>query len=212
MLISFVGGEGSGKSVQCAKLGEHLIGLGYNITRCADPHGEFRQMLLNPERREVCPRTEVFLFMAGRADIFHYKAIPALEKGGIVLYEQCIDASTVYQGHARGLGTEWVKKLNNFATKGIKPDITFLYDIEIGSRKVETGEFKEFDKIERLGAEFHQKVREGYLSLAKEEPERFRVIPFVEGDFDGMQAQAKKAVDDFIEHFAIRDKLLRQNP
>lgn len=101
--------------------------------------------------------------------------------------------------------------MNSFATDSIKPDLTFLFDIEPKKANVATTEFGEKDKIESRDLDFHERVRQGYLQIAHHERERFRVIPYKENDIDGMQEQVRAEVERYIQEHRLRNKLLRRN-
>lgn len=211
LLISFVGGEGSGKGVQRKNLSDYLDAQGFVTITCVDPHDIYRDILLNPKRKKLCPKTELFIFMAGRAEVVEETVKPALEKGKIVLYEQYIDASKAYQGYGLQLPLKVIDFFNNFATDKIKPDLTFLLDVEPRTAKVAIDEFGTKDKIESRPLDFHKRVREGYLKIASEEPERFRVIPYVEGNPEIMQQQIRNEVNKYIDENKLREELLRQS-
>lgn len=209
MLISFVGTEGCGKSTQRKRLWDYLSSEGFETVVCVDPHGVYRDLLLNPDKKQLCRRTELFVFMAARAELVEEFAKPALEQGKIVLYEQYRDASRVYQGNGRGLPIRTINFLNEFATDNIQADLTFLFDLKPENAKVTIDEFGRKDKFESLPLTFHEKVCQGYLQLAQEEPERFRVIYYRE-DVEGMHLEVRQEFEKFVEHFSLRDKLLRR--
>ncbi|MBS3076715.1 dTMP kinase [Candidatus Pacearchaeota archaeon] len=168
LLISFEGGEGSGKSTQIKLLQEYLSQQGYVISRgrCSGgtPIGErIREILQNPKIEDLNERTELLLFIGSRAESVAKIVLPTLKSGGICLHDRFRESSIAYQGHGRELS-------------------------------------------------FHERVREGYIKMAQEEPDRIKVIPFQKDKIGEMQNQIRKAVDQYIAHFQLRDKLIRANP
>jgi dTMP kinase len=141
------------------------------------------------------PLTELLLFAAGRLQHTEEVITPALQGGEIVISERYLDASTVYQGYGRGLNLEVVKVINQIATGGIKPDLTLVLDIEprVGLARVGERSPKK-DRLEKLSLEFHNRQRDGYLTLAKEEPERIKIID-ASGSREEVQARIRKEVE-----------------
>ncbi|WP_029687692.1 dTMP kinase, partial [Thermoanaerobacter sp. A7A] len=131
----------------------------------------------------ISPVTEMLLYASSRAQLMEEKILPAIEEGKIVLLDRFVDSSYVYQGYARGLGIEKVKIINEIATMGILPDVTIYIDITPEEAMKRRGE-READRLERESWDFHKKVREGYIKLIKEFPQRFVFI-------DGMQELMK---------------------
>ncbi len=123
---------------------------------------------------EVSDRCESFLFLADRAQNIDIIINPAVEQGKIVLCDRHTDSTVAYQGYGRGLDIARINMLNNLATNGRKPDLTFVFDIDIETSMKRVGSDK--DRMESAGKEFHNRVRYGYLELAKQEPDRIRVV------------------------------------
>lgn len=178
-LITFEGIDGCGKSTQVQMLSDRLSSLGYSVVVVREPGGTdigeaIRSILLSVEL-SPCPETELLLYLASRAQLTRQIIFPALNEGKVVIADRFADSSTVYQGYARGIGMETVKKLNAFATMNLVPSITFILDIpeEIA---VERMKLKSKDRLEKEGTDFLKMAREGYLILAREEPERFVVV------------------------------------
>lgn len=178
-LITFEGIDGCGKSTQVQMLSDHLSSLGYSVVVVREPGGTdvgeaIRDILLSVEL-SPCPETELLLYLASRAQLTRQIIFPALNEGKVVIADRFADSSTVYQGYARGIGMETVKKLNAFATMNLVPSITFILDIpeEIAAERMK---LKSKDRLEKEGTDFLKKAREGYLILAREEPERFVVV------------------------------------
>lgn len=200
LFITLEGPDGSGKSTQRVLLGDYLLAKGYEVVSTREPGGtriseRIREILLNPEYKEMRPLTELLLFAAGRAQHTEEVVIPALRAGKIVISERYLDASIVYQGYGRGLSLEVVKVINQIATGGIKPDLTLVLDIEprVGLARVGQRSPKK-DRLEKLSLEFHNRQRNGYLTLAKEEPERIKTID-ASGSREEVQAWIRKEVE-----------------
>lgn len=199
LLISFEGGEGAGKGTQVQLLKAGLEAQGHTVELTREPGGtavgeRIRYLLKHDEAgKTMRDQTELLLFIAARAQNYFERILPALEAGKIVICDRFIDSSVIYQGIGRGLGSEPVNWLNAYATAGRKPDVTFLMDIpvevgfaRVGRRaantqlaldiKLEGASGEIHDRIEDAGEKFFNTVRQGYLQLAKSEPERFVVI------------------------------------
>ena len=169
--LTFEGIEGSGKTTQLRRLAAHLEskGIPHIVTR--EPGGtpladQVRSLLLTPREEAVFPETELLLYEAARAQHVRGAVLPALEAGKAVLCDRFSDATTAYQGHARGLGADRVELLNRYAAGGLVPDLTLLFDLppETGFARV-AGRGGAADRIERESPAFHGKVREGYLRV-----------------------------------------------
>ncbi len=190
-LISFEGSEGSGKSTQMARLAKRLQGVGRSVLTTREPGGteigeQIRNILVhNLKGDEMTPETELLLFAASRAQHVRELIAPNLTTGVIVLCDRFLDSSTVYQGIARNLAADPVAQINRFAVGNAMPDLTFILDVPT---KVSLARIKQRasdlpDRMERENIEFYEKVRAGYLLLAKSMPERVVVI-------DGTQSEA----------------------
>jgi len=180
MFITFEGIEGSGKSTQAKLLVEYLRGKGLNVILTREPGGvelsEKIRSILIETGLDISPRAELLLFLASRAQHTDGLIRPSLQKGHIVVCDRYIDASVAYQGYGRGLSIEMIKRLNDWATGGIRPNLTVLLDLspEEGLKRVRTS--KKMDRIEGENLEFHRRVREGYLEIARSDPDRFLVL------------------------------------
>ncbi|HVO76984.1 MAG TPA: dTMP kinase [Candidatus Bathyarchaeia archaeon] len=186
-LITFEGIEGSGKTVVSNEAARALERAGLDVKRVREPGGTvvseaIRSLLLDPARREIDARTELFLYLASRAQLVSEVIRPALAAGRTVVCDRYLDASVAYQGWARGLGEELVRELNAAAVGDALPDRTFLLDcpvavgLERGPEKREADGVAARDRLEREDVPFHEKVREGYLRLAKREKGRVVVV------------------------------------
>jgi len=172
-LITFEGPEGGGKTVQLMQTAERLRDRGLDVLCIKEPGGteigeELRKVLLDRAYAGIITtKTEALIFQASRAQICEEKILPFLVGGGVVLLDRFTDSTVAYQGHARGLGCGWVDKMNEWSTDGLIPDLTILLDIPVEKgieRKRRQLEFNRLDAEER---EFHEKVREAYLTLAR---------------------------------------------
>ncbi|MCQ2502860.1 MAG: dTMP kinase [Saccharofermentans sp.] len=185
--ITFEGIDGCGKSTQCEMLKDYLKERGVDFIFVREPGGtvigeRIREILLDKKNSQMTSRTELLLFEAARAQITDEVIKPALEEGKIVLCDRFFDSSSAYQGMARGMGMEFVSDLNMAATGGLKPDITFFFDIsaeEALERRGKRGEAS--DRIELAGLKFQEDVRAGYLELAKSSEGRIITIDATKG-------------------------------
>lgn len=178
LFITFEGADGCGKTTQLNLLKKYLENKGYEIVLTREPGGKglgekVREILLNYDG-DVSDRCESFLFLADRAQNIDIIVNPAIEQGKIVLCDRHTDSSVAYQGYGRGLDIEQIDKLNNLATNGKKPDLTLVFDVDIETSMARVG--KEKDRMENSGNEFFNRVRNGYLELAKKEPQRIKVV------------------------------------
>ena len=188
MFISFEGIEGSGKSTAQRLLAEHLQGLGYDPLLTREPGGcalgrSLRPILLDARTRGLSSRAELYLFLADRAQHVAEVIRPALEAGQTVLCDRYADSTLAYQGYGRGLDPEHLRRINDMATGGLMPDLTLLLDLPVhcgleraGLRNREEGTVLSEGRFDAESLEFHERVRQGYRSLAAEEPERFAII------------------------------------
>lgn len=178
LFITFEGGDGCGKTTQINLLDKYLQDKGFKTLVTREPGAKglgvkLREILLNYDG-EVSPTCESFLFLADRAQHVDCIIKPALEDGVIVLCDRHTDSTVAYQGYGRGLDLEQIHKLNNIATSGLKPDLTVVLDVDVETSMQRVG--KEKDRMESAGVEFFERVRNGFLEIAKQEPERVKVI------------------------------------
>jgi len=184
LFVTLEGVEGSGKSTQARALEKHLEARDLPVSLTREPGGtalgeEVRRILLDRANAGMTPEAELFLYLASRAEHVARVIEPRLNRGEIVISDRFGDASVAYQGGGRRLGIEFVRSLNAQAVRGVKPDITFLLDLdpEEGLRRLarKVGEGG-CDRIESEALEFHERVREAYLRAAESEPARFVVL------------------------------------
>ncbi len=184
LFITFEGIEGCGKSTQAKLLTESLRTLGQSVLLTREPGGpriseEIRALLLNKEFTEMNRLTEVFLYMASRAQHTIEWILPALEDEQIVICDRYYDSTYAYQGAAREIPQDKIEIINSIATTGLKPDVTYIIDVpvEIGLERLHNGtKAEDIDRLESEDIEFHKRVRIGYLELAEKEPQRVVVI------------------------------------
>jgi dTMP kinase len=212
--LTLEGPEGGGKSTQGRLLVDDLRRAGHDMLYVREPGGtaigeQIRGLLLNPAHREMAARTEMLLFAAARAQLVDEVIAPALARGAVVVCDRFVDASLAYQGVGRGLGIEVVRIVNSAATGGLTPDLTLLLDVDptIGLGRARaassgrgSGDPRRWgggDRIERETLAFHERVREGFLALARNEPQRIRVIN-ARGSVDEVHAEIRRLVDEFL--------------
>lgn len=216
--MTLEGPDGAGKTTQAALLVEHLRGAGHEVVPLREPGGtaigeQIRALLIDPRHAELAPQTEMLLFAASRAQLVAEVIVPALARGRIVVCERYVDASLAYQGIARGLGADLVRAVNDAATGGLRPDLTLLLDLdpETGLRRARAATLASRgsegwhggDRMERESPAFHARVREGFLALARIEPQRIRVVDArrpvedvqreIAAAVDGLLAEARQA-------------------
>ena len=178
LFITFEGADGCGKTTQLNLLKQYLINKNFDVLVTREPGAKglgekLRDILLNYDG-EVSNRCESFLFLADRAQHIDTIVKPAIEKGQIVLCDRHTDSTVAYQGYGRGIDIEQINRLNEIATDGLKPDLTFVFDIDIETSMSRVGTEK--DRMESAGNDFFNRVRNGYLEIAKNEPKRVKVI------------------------------------
>lgn len=183
-LISFEGSEGSGKSTQISRIADRFEEAGYEVVVTREPGGtpigeEIRHIIMHSNgSHNMMPETELLLFAASRAQLVREVILPAVQQGKIVLCDRFMDSTTVYQGIARKIQSEPVHLINTFAVGNTIPDVTVVIDLdaETGLKRVKHRANDLPDRMEKENIEFYQKVRTGYLMLAKAMPERFIVV------------------------------------
>ncbi len=178
LFITFEGADGCGKTTQLEKTADFLKSKGYDVVTTREPGAldigqKIRNILLHHEGI-VADRCEMFLFLADRAQHVETFIKPAINEGKIVLCDRHTDSTIAYQGYGRGQDIKLLTDLNKIAVSGLSPDLTLLLDVstEIAQSRLGT----EKDRMESAGIEFHKKVRQGYLELQKQNPERIKLI------------------------------------
>lgn len=183
MFITLEGPEGSGKTTAVEAAVKELEARGYQIVRTREPGGtpiaeQIRNVILDKENTKMDPRTEALLYAASRRQHLVEKVWPALKEGKIVICDRYLDSSLAYQGGARGLGIDNILNVNMFATENTFPDLTLLFDItpEEGLKRIAANASREVNRLDLEKLEFHHKVRNTFLELAKRYPERYVII------------------------------------
>ena len=208
--ITFEGIDGCGKSTQLRLLASELRVRGLPVVATREPGGtplgqKLRAALLDVQE-QVDPLTELLVFAADRAQHVRNHLLPALEQDRVVLSDRYADATVAYQGAGRGFAPELIQEIVDLATDGLKPDLTLLFDLSVPESAVRTRkrvQKKRTDRLDIEDAEFHTRVRNAYLEIAKREPERFRVI-----DARGSVNETQNAVMDIVIPFLEERGLL----
>lgn len=208
VFITFEGIEGSGKSTQISRLFDHLTAAGVSAVLTREPGGtpigdQVRRILLDPANRLLDPTAELLLYAASRAQHLREVILPALAAGRTVLCDRFSDATLAYQGHGRGLPVPTIRELDRIVTRGLNPRLTVLLDLPV---ETGLGRAQGRNQSEGLHAEarfeneniaFHNRVRDGYLLLAGEEPARIRIVNAARPP-DEVQAEVRKIVDEIL--------------
>jgi dTMP kinase len=171
-LITFEGGEGGGKTTQIVRLRDRLTQAKQDVIVLREPGGtviseQIREVVLSSKNSGIAFTTEVLLFQAARAQIYREIVLPSLAAGKVVVMDRSRDSSVIYQGMVRGFGAELIEQLNDISTKNTYPNLTFLLDVDVSvglDRRAKTGEM---NRLDMEATNFHQKVRDAYLTLAK---------------------------------------------
>ncbi len=179
MFLSLDGIDGTGKSTQLLLLADTLRGRGLSVTACVDPGGtdlggKLREILLHGRQTTMSVRTECLLFMASRAELVNQVIAPALDRGEIVLSDRYLLANVVYQGHAGGLLPDDVWSLGQFATSGLRPDLTLVLDLPVDVAKSRRA--GKADRLESRDDAYFERVRQGFLAEAARDPTRYHVV------------------------------------
>jgi len=186
LFITFEGGEGCGKSTQVKRLKAELESRGIEVLLTREPGGtilseEIRRLIKDQEEDAPCDRAELLLFLAARAQLVRNVIRPALAAGKYVISDRFSDSTIAYQGYGRGLSLDFISAANDFACEDLKPDITFLLDVDpevarARMRSRESATHTAADRIEKAGEEFHARLREGFRALAAADRERIVTI------------------------------------
>ena len=179
--ITFEGCEGVGKSRQLQMLGEYLDKNGINHYFTREPGGEpisekIRNIILDKENAQMADECEALLYAASRVQLLSRVIKPKLDAGELVICDRYFDSSFAYQSYARGISKEFVEGINQFAIKNFTPDYTIFLNLSPEEAFKRKGGVDATDRVELSGMEFHKKVYEGYLAIARENPERVIVI------------------------------------
>ncbi len=203
LFITFEGVEGCGKTTQLARLRAYLEERAFPLTVTREPGGTpiaeaIRSLLLDPANTAMSAMAELLLYEAARAQHVAEVIAPALDKGQVVLCDRFADSTTAYQGAARGLPDTEVERLHALATAGVWPRLTILLDLdpEAGLRRAR--QRGRADRLEQESLAFHQRVRQGFMRLAEQDPERIRVLDGT-GSVDEIAAAVRALVDPLLD-------------
>lgn len=207
-IFSIEGGDGTGKTTVLMSLEEKLKAFRIDYMMTREPGGVpiselVRDIIHNPMHTEMDAKTEALLYAASRRQHLVQKVFPAVEAGKLVIFDRYVDSSVVYQGYVRGLGMETVYEINRFSTEDFLPDKTFVLDLEpkeAQKRIHRTGQ-REVNRLDNENMAFHEKVREGYLKLAKMNPQRIHIIdasPAVETVFNSLWSEIKNCLPETV--------------
>lgn len=205
VFISFEGGEGCGKSTQASLLRDALERSGRRVVLTREPGGtwlgeQVRRLIKDQSDDIPCTRAETLLFLSARAQLVEKVIAPALEEGAWVVSDRFSDSTLAYQGYGRGLDVAQLRRANDFACSGLRPDVTFFLDVEPSeavSRRIsrEREQHSAADRIELEGTPFHSRLRAGFAELAAAEPERFTVI-----DANGTVEEVRERIWTSLRH------------
>ncbi|MDY6276302.1 MAG: dTMP kinase [Bacilli bacterium] len=206
MFVTIEGPEGSGKSSVTKEVVKLLEQEGEQVVLTREPGGtpiaeQIREVILNKENTKMDPVTEALLYAAARRQHLVEKVWPLSKEGKIIISDRFLDSSLAYQGGARGLGIDYILEMNQFATEGYYPDLTLLFDLDprIGLARIAANKGREVNRLDLEKIDFHDSVRQTFLSLAKRFPERFVIL------------DASKPFDEVVQdaYHAIKDRLAR---
>jgi dTMP kinase len=204
MFITLEGPEGSGKTSHMNPLAEYLRQRGYDVLTTREPGGtaisdQVRSILTRMENKAMNPRTEILLFCAARAQLVDEVIRPHLLQGRVVLSDRYADSTLAYQGYGHGVDRDFLRRLLDFATGGLWPDLTVLLDIEseagLQRKRTAGGEWNRLDDYELA---FHQRVRQGYHEMVRNEPKRWHMIDANQG-FEAVQSALRQLLLDRLE-------------
>lgn len=211
--ITFEGIEGCGKTTQIARLADHLRQQGQQIVETREPGGcaiadKIRAVVLDSENCAMVPQTELLLYAAARAQHIAEVVKPALQQGKTVLCDRFCDATLAYQGHGRQLDMAMIEQLNHYACQGVTPHHTLLLDLPVetglGRARQRNAADSGLDegRLELESLTFHQRVRQGYLQLASDHPQRLTIID-AEGDVDTVFSRILASITPLFNHSGV---------
>ena len=180
LFVTFEGIDGSGKTTQVQEFIRRLKEASLPFLLVREPGGteigeKIRDILLDKANSDIFPVTELLLYSASRHQLIRQSVLSSLQNGEIVVLDRFFDSTTAYQGFGRGIDLSFIKRLNSIATESLKPDLTIILDIPVSEREKRLS-MQKLDRMEMENFDFNERVRQGFLSIAKEEPERIKVI------------------------------------
>lgn len=201
--ISLEGIEGTGKSTQAKLLAEYLQHRGHAVVRTQEPGGttislKIREILLSLESSNMDPVTELLLYNAARVQHIREVIGPALARGEVVVSDRFSDSTLAYQGYGRGIDRSMIDALDAIATKGMRPDLTLLLDIDVETGLQRNRKINKRDRLELEDITFHEKVRKGFFEIAAKEPERVRIID-CRGSIESIHENISATVGAFLD-------------
>jgi dTMP kinase len=203
LFITFEGIDYCGKTTQARKLTSYLKMKNHSILLIREPGGDrisekIRKILLSEKNAGVTPMAELLLYEASRAQLTQKVVLPALKQGKIVVCDRYYDSTLAYQSYGRGLNNKIIRWLNQIATFGLTPDLTILIDVpvEVTRERRETVRRKA-DRLEKENIEFHRKIRQGYLKIARQNPKRIKIVDGT-GDIGQTWQKVRKVVDSYL--------------
>lgn len=202
LFVSFEGIEGTGKTTHAGLISAYLQSRGYDVVVTEEPGGtpigrRIREVLLDREHNEMHYLTELLLYNAARCQHMNELILPSLAAGKVVITDRFSDSTLAYQGFGRGIDLKLLTTIDSFVTSGRKPDLTLLLDLDVEVGLSRNRSINKVDRIELETIAFHNRVRAGYLELAKREPDRIKIIE-VSGDLKAIQNRVITIVDDFL--------------
>ncbi len=197
--ITFEGIEGSGKSTHSKLIADFLKEEGFPVVYTREPGGVpisemIRKILLEPKNAGMSQKCELLLYMASRAELVSKVIKPALEKNKIVVCDRFLDATVCYQGYGSGLNIDFIKKIGNYVTNGLEPNLTIFLDTDVNAS---IKSIKNPDRIEKRNLDYHNKVRNGYLQLANKFPNRIKTVK-VQEEINDTQDRIRKIISKFL--------------
>ena len=189
LFITLEGTDGSGKTTQINRLKEYFSEKGYRVVCTREPGGtpigeKIREIIIDKNNSEMANITEALLYAAARAQLVNEVIEPVLKDGGVVISDRFLDSSLVYQGFARGMGENFIKNINRAVVNSLEPDITFLLKLKPEDSIARKSKQAELDRLEAEKANFHQRVFDGYISLARRNKERIKIIDALKTEED----------------------------
>jgi dTMP kinase len=198
--ITFEGPDGCGKTTQARLLAESLKEAGQRVLLTREPGGtaigdQVRKVLMSLDNRRMHPRTEFLLFSASRSQLIHEVIQPHLQAGGVVVSDRFFDSSLAYQGYGHGLPLEALRQVTAFVTDGVLPGLTVLLDLPARTGLARRRDGGNWNRLDDYDLAFHERARQGYLSLAEAEPDRWVVVD-ADRNVDVIRAEIRDLVDD----------------